>query len=286
MSVNTLPANTLPANSDFQRVNEWGSLRGFSNLVRKENRAWWGTRRWWIQALLWTVLLCGLTGIMLFGPNEELQEASAAEIAQIGGEMAYILSVGLSVFFEFGLPVLAIGIIVLTQGSILSEKQNGVAEWLLAKPVTRRAYLLAKLAGHVVPVLILMIGLPATVTYGLMSYRVGGPFSVGPYLAAVGMMVLHSLFYLTFTLLLGTVFDNRGPILGITIGSVLGGGALGGLINPLFYITPWMLPKLAMLTASGQGIPGEVGLAPVLATALWCVLFVLIAFTQFEKMEF
>jgi hypothetical protein len=67
---------------------------------------------------------------------------------------------------------------------------------------------------------------------------------------------------------------------------VLGGGALGGLINPLFYITPWMLPKLAMLTASGHGIPGEVGLAPVLATALWCVLFVLIAFTQFEKMEF
>lgn len=276
----------MSVNLDLQKVNEWDILRGFSNLVRKENRAWWSTPRWWINALLWTVLLCGLTGIMLFGPNEELQEASAAEIAQAGGEMAYILSVGLGVFFEFGVPVLAIGTIILTQDLILGEKQSGVAEWLLSKPVTRRAYILAKLAANVFPILILMIGLPAIGTYGLVSYRVGGLFPIAPYLAAIGIMILHTLFYLTLTVMLGTIFNNRGPILGIALGSVLGGGMLGGLIKPLLYITPWMLAKLTALTASGKAIPVEIGLAPLIATALWCVLFVLIAFIRFEKMDF
>ena len=85
------------------------SLRGFTNLFRKENRAWWGTRRWWINALTWTMLLCGLTGIILFGPNEEVNQATADELAQAGGLIAYILSLGLSVFFEFGSPMLAMG---------------------------------------------------------------------------------------------------------------------------------------------------------------------------------
>ena len=92
----------MSANLDLQKVNEWEGLRGFSNLFSKENGAWWGTRRWWINALLWTVLLVGLTAIMLFAPNEEANEATVAEITQAGGLDAYILSIGLTVFFEFG----------------------------------------------------------------------------------------------------------------------------------------------------------------------------------------
>jgi len=275
----------MAANLELERVKERSGLRGFSNLFRKENRAWWGTRRWWINALLWTGLLCGLTAIMLFVPSEEVNEATEAEITQAGGLLAYILLLGLNIFFQFGVPVLAIGTVILAQDLIIGEKQSGVAEWLLSKPVTRRAYVLAKLAANALGVFALLVGLPSVVAYGMLSLRMGAPFPLMPFLSAVGIMTVHTLFYLTLTLMLGTIFNNRGPILGIALASVLGGGMLGGFIKPLLYVTPWMLPKVAVLTATGQAIPAEMGIASLVATALWSVVFIFVAFAKFEKME-
>ena len=273
------------ANLELERVNEWSGLRGFANLYRKEHRAWWGTRRWWINALLWTVLLCGLTAIMLFGPNEEVAEATQAEITQAGGAVAYTLMVGLEIFFVFGVPVLAIGTIILAQDLIIGERQSGMAEWLLSKPVTRRAYVLAKVAANALGVFALLVGLPSVIVYGILSLRLGTLYPLLPFLSAVGIMTVHTLFYLTMTLMLGTIFNNRGPILGIALGSVLGGGMLGNLIPPLLYVTPWMLPKLAWSTATGQAIPVEMGIASLVATTLWSVAFIWVALAKFEKIE-
>jgi len=275
----------MAANLELLRVKEGNGLRGFSNLFRKENRAWWGTRRWWINALLWTGLLGGLTAIMLFVPSEEVSQATEAEITQAGGLIAYILLLGLNIFFQFGVPVLAIGTVILAQDLIIGEKQSGVAEWLLSKPVTRRAYVLAKLAANALGVFALLVGLPSVVAYGMLSLRMGAPFPLAPFLSAVGIMTVHTLFYLTLTLMLGTIFNNRGPILGIALASVLGGGMLGGLIKPLLYVTPWMLPKVALLTATSQPIPAQMGIASLVATVLGSVLFIFVAFAKLEKME-
>jgi ABC-2 type transport system permease protein len=276
----------MSASLGLQKTKEWKGLRGFSNLFCKESRAWWGTQRWWINALVWTVLLGGLTAILLFAPNEEVLEASEAEIAQAGGVTGYTLWVGLNVLFQFGIPVLAIGTIILSQDLIIGERQNGVAAWLLSKPVTRRAYVLAKLTAHALPILALLIGLPSIVVYGLVSLRMGAPFSLMPFLSAVGIMTAHTLFYFTLTLMLGTIFDNRGPILGIALGSVLGGGLLGGLIQPLFYVTPWKLADVAWATATGQAVPPHLRLAAVTATILWSVVFIVVTLVKFEKMEY
>ena len=275
----------MAANLDLQKVNEWEGLRGFSNLFRKENRAWWGTRRWWINTLFWTVLLCGLMAIMLFAPNEEANQASAAEIAQAGGATAYILSLALSVFFEFGGPMLAIGTVIQAQDLIIGERQNGLVEWLLSKPVTRRAYILAKVAANGPALLVLIVGLPAAVAYGLLSVRTGAPYPLASFLLAVGILTVHTFFYLTLTLMLGTLFNNRAPILGIALGSVLGGGLLGGFIQPLFSVTPWMLPKVAWMITTGQAVSVEIGLAPLVATILWSLVFIFVALVKFEKME-
>jgi ABC-2 type transport system permease protein len=276
----------MSANLAVQKTNDWKRLRGFSNLFHKENRAWWGTRRWWINALLWTVLLGGLTAIMLFAPNEEVLEASEAEIAQAGGVTGYTLWVGLNVFFQFGIPVLAIGTIILSQNLIVGERQNGVAEWLLTKPVTRCAYILAKMTAHALPILALLIGLPSIVVYGILSLRMGALFPLMPFLSAVGIMAIHTLFYFTLTLMLGTMFTSRGPILGIALGSVLGGGLLGSLIPPLFYVTPWKLADVAWATATGQVVSAELRLGSVTATVVWCIVFMLVALIKFDKIEY
>ena len=273
----------MTANLELQRVNEWNGLRGFTNLFRKENRAWWGTHRWWINAVLWPIILCGLMANILFVAGDLI---SQADFATASDRIAYIAQTGLSVFFEFGSSMLAIGIIVLTNGLIIGEKQNGVAEWLLSKPMSRKAYILSKLAANVLAMLILLIGVPSIVAYGLLSLHQGGLYPLPPFLSAVGIMILHTFFYLTLTLMLGTLFNNRGPILGIGLGSVLGGGLIAGFYKPLMSVTPWMLPKVASLTASGQAVPVEMGIAPLAATALWSVVFVLVAIAKYEKTEF
>lgn len=275
----------MAANIEFIRVNEPDRLRGFSNLLRKENRAWWSTRRWWVNALIWPVMMCGLMANMLFVPTIA-SLASEAEIASAGSLTAYIVLMGLSVFFEFGTTVLGLGAVVLLQDAIIGERQSGVAEWLLAKPVARRSYVLAKVLANLLPMLVLMVVLPGAIGYSLLSFRSGELFPVLPFISAVGVMIANLIFYLTLTLMLGTLFQNRGPILGIALGSVLGGNLLGGLFKPLLYVTPWMLPKIASLLASGQTVPPEIGVAPLVATVLWSVVFTIVAIVKFERIEF
>jgi ABC-2 type transport system permease protein len=275
----------MAANTEFIRVKEFSSLRGFSNLLTKESRAWWATRRWWINALLWSVLICGLLANMLFVPTVA-SLATEAEISSAGSVTAYVVLMGLSVFFEFGAAVVGIGAVVLLQDSIIGEKQSGVAEWLLAKPVARRAYVLAKVIGNAVPMLALMLGGPAIIGYSLLSVRQGGFFPVLPFLTALGILAVHTLFYITLTLLLGTIFSSRGPIIGIGLGSVLGGTFLGSLFKPLLYVMPWMLPKIASMVASGEILPPELGAAPLAATLAWSLFFVFAALKRFERTEF
>jgi len=262
------------------------SLRGFANLYKKESKAWWRTYRWWINALLWTVILCGLTSILLFGQNYEAVEAAKEEIEAAGGLAAYTVQLSVDIYFQFGVSVSAIGTVILMLDQIIGEKQNGVAEWLLSKPVTRSAFIIAKLTANIIPVIVLLVWLPSALTYGLISFRLGTAFPLVPFISSVGIMTLNTLFYFTFTLMLGTIFTNRGPILGITFGSILGGGMIGGLIVQLQYITPWVLPKTASLISIGQKVAPEFGLFPIVATGLWCLVFILVALAIFNKSEF
>jgi ABC-type transport system involved in multi-copper enzyme maturation permease subunit len=275
----------MDENEGLWRIKEPTWLRGFANMMRKESRAWWGTRRWWVNALLWPVAICGLTANMLFLPTLA-GLASKAEIAQHGGLTAYVLYMGLSAFFEFGASVLAIGTIILLQDAILSEKQSGLVDWLLSKPLARRSYVLAKVAANALAILLLLVALPSAVTYVLLSLRLGSIYPPGPFVLAVGILALHCLFYLTLTLALGTVVDNRGPILAVGLGSALGGSLVGGFLPPLLSVTPWMLGKVATLTAGAQAVPAEIGIAPLAATLLWSVAFVALAVRQFERKEF
>ena len=276
----------MTSNTQLIRVEEWRPLRGFTTLLQKENRAWWGTRLWLANALLWTSVLGGLVAVMLYLLPPVAELTSDPEVAAAGGPLAFGLQMGRNVFFEMGSMVLAIGVIVLMQDAILGEKQSGVAEWLLAKPVARRSYILAKLAAALLAVLALLIALPALATYVLYALRLGAPQPLAPFLAGVGIMTVHTLFYLALVVLLGALFDVRPLILGISLGVLLAGTLLAGLIKPLLYVTPWILPKAASLAAAGQPVPPELLWPPLISTGLWCVIFVLAALAVFDRTEF
>lgn len=275
----------MTANLELNQINEHPSIRGFRNLFLKENRGWWTTKRWWINAIVWPVVLCGLLANMLFVPTVA-NLATEADIARAGSVDAHVLNMGISVFFEFGVTVLAIGAVILSQDLIIGEKQNGVAEWLLSKPIARRAFILAKLAANLIPMALIMIGLPSLIAYLMFSVRMGQPFPGLPFLSGVGIMALSTLFYFSLTLALGVIFNNRVPVLGIALASVLGGSLLASAVKPLLYVTPWILPKYASLIAGGQAFPPQLGSAPLVATAVGAVLCTLIGLLVFEKTEY
>jgi ABC-2 type transport system permease protein len=276
----------MTSNLELQRVNEWSGLRGFANLLSKENRAWWRTRRWWINALLWPGMLGGLVAVMLFMLPTVAEAAGDPAVAAAGGPLPFGRQMARTLFFEMGSMALAFGAIVLSQDLILDEKHSGVTEWLLAKPVARRSYVLAKLTSSVLAILVLLIALPALVTYLLFFVRLGSPYPLLPFLGGVGIMTVHTLFYLTLTVMLGTIFNSRVPILGIALGAVMGGSLIGGLVQQLMYVMPWALGKVAALVADGQPVPAGLLWVPLTASILWSVVFAIVAIAKFEKMEF
>jgi ABC-type transport system involved in multi-copper enzyme maturation permease subunit len=276
----------MTVGTGFDRVREPRILRGFRNLYRKESQSWWGTRRWWINALIWPAILGGLVFIMLFILPSIAQAANDPNIAEAGGPLPFAIEMGRTVFFEMGTMALAVGVVILTQDVIIQEKQSGAAEWILSKPVARQSYILAKLCAMSLVVLVLMITLPAVTAYGLFYFRAGEWFPPLAFLTGVGVMVVHTFFYLSLTLAAGSLFNNRAPILGIGLGSLLGGSFVGGFLKPLLTITPWMLAKVASSAASGAPIPREMVVPPLIATAGWSVVWVALAIWRFKREEF
>ena len=62
----------MVANTELQRVELSGWRTGLANLLRKENRAWWASRRWLVQSVLWTVVVNGLVAAIVLIPGEQL----------------------------------------------------------------------------------------------------------------------------------------------------------------------------------------------------------------------
>src|SRR5215213_1911159 len=179
----------------LQPVTARGQWMGFANLFRKENGEWWRTRTWLIHSLLWLFLVNGIVLVVLTAPIP----AEAQNNLPPSGVMIFVLMGGL---------MTGLGIVIVMQGSVLDEKKSGTAAWVLSKPLSRRAFILAKLAANSLAALLIMIVLQGVVAYGLLSAFDKNPPMLFSFIAALGLMALHLLFYLTLTLMLSTLFNE------------------------------------------------------------------------------
>ena len=255
-------------NQTLQPVQEQGILRGFSNLFRQENQKWWGTRRWLVQACIWVLVTNGILAIILWGENESKET-------------------GLELFFIFMHVFLAIGIAVSSQGSIVGEKQSGTAEWVLSKPVSRTAFVFSRTLATWIAAMVVMVSIPALVAFVQITAATGDTIEVRPFLNALSLAALHTTFYLTLTIMLGTFFNSRGPVIGIPLLILFIPAIAGDLImryaSWVFDITPAAFPQIAPMVALGGPIPDT---DPIMATAVWCIVFTLTAFWRFNREEF
>ena len=271
----------MVANSELQRVVLSGWRAGLANLLRMENRAWWASRRWVMQSFLWAVVVNGLLAVMLFVLPSLVRAAGGPEMDYVG--------TGLSALFKLGPIALAAGTIILVQDAIIGERQLGVTEWLLSKPVSRPAYVLSKLLAHGLGVLVILVGLQTALGYGLLWLALGKPFPLPPYLVGMAGLAVHTLFYLALTLMMGVLASNRRALLGVSMGVLMGGMLvvqfLAMVVGKFIMLTPWSLPETLPVAVQGTPLPLPIWL-PIGVTALLAAVCVAVTLSRFKRLEF
>jgi ABC-2 type transport system permease protein len=263
------------ANNTLQPVLERGWRRGFGNLFRTENNLRWGKNRWVLSALIWMAILNGFIFLVAYG------EADGGRLtpAEIAAEC-------LAIFMTFGTIATAVGVVTGVQGTIIREKQLGTAAWVLSKPVSRSAFILAKLLSHTLVYLTLPLLLPSLVFYAQSQMLWGQIPPPSQFLAGWLVMALHMLFYVSFTIMLGTLFSSRGPVSAIGLGFLFGGQIFPNFLPQwATMLFPWKLSELASALALGQPLPPG-WIIPIIATLAWTIVFIVIALRRFEREEF
>ena len=252
----------------LQPLDQRGWRAGLSPLMRAGHAAWWKTNDWWIQALLWTAVINGSVAVAIWGDAPD----------------------DLDVFTLYGVMTMfaAIAVTIIMQEAIVGEKRSGTAAWVLSKPASRDAFMLAKLVPNAVGIVVTMIVVPSTVLL-VQLVLADVEVSVPRFWLGAAVAALNLLFYLTLTLMLGTLFDSAGPVIAIPLAFAFGQQLISG-IPGLGDVLPWALlvaPEGADVSVIGAIITGETipASGALVVTAGACVVFTMVAFAKWRRTE-
>lgn len=264
-------------NSAMVLVTGTGWTRGLRNLLRAELAEWFGTRMWWGQILIWAASI----NLIFLMVSLSARNAPAIESIMI-----------FNIFMGLAGPI---GTSIVLQSAVVGEKRSGTAAWLLSKPVSRSGFIVAKLAGNAVGLAATMVLAQGVIAYLIAGLVLNSWLPVPGFLAALGIHMLHILFYLTLTLMLGAIFEHPAPVIGIPMAFLFAQqflmSALARLWAPLAQALPWNLaipannsnaPSAAMALMAGQPVPTYL---PVVTTAGLALLFAAIALWAFQRQE-
>jgi ABC-type transport system involved in multi-copper enzyme maturation permease subunit len=272
----------MSSSNTLQPVVEHGWRSGFMNSLRKENSLWWGTRKWWVQTLVWLFISNGIIAFILWGIP--LIDHSAS----IGLPLSEVDRL-ITVFLQLETLFASIGVMVHSQGLIVNEKKFGTAAWVLSNPVSRSSFITSKLVGHGWAMFIIMIVGQSLVIYLQLALKTGMFFNPVPFILATGVLCLLLLFYFTLALMLGTLFNSTGPVIGIPIGVGIGMSLLpqilGSIAPWLIAILPGKLTDLVLAIGARQSLPAN-WYFPLISTGILIVIFIALAILRWGKEEF
>ena len=254
-----------------------GWRMGLRNMLSKENFAWWHTRRWWIQILVAGLILNGSLALNLRDPQR-----TSVDLQAINFLMTSALFV----------PIF---VVILAQDSILNERHSGTSAWVLSKPLQRPAFIFSKLIAYGLGFLITWVLIPNIIFYFQLVAAGREGLSIPGFIGVIGLSFLNLLFYLTLALMLATLFNSRAPGLGIST-LIAWAGPLQFLFRPMEKYLPWLediLPWKLLSSIGEAPLAGYLALGaklptflPIIATVLWCVLFIGIAIWRIGREEF
>ncbi len=264
----------MAGNEGFELTAERGWRRGLANLLGNGLDSWFKTRAWWTHCLIWGGITIVIVGAIAFNP----QAPPVDDLLMVA-------------FVICGLFP-AVGVIIVMQDAIVGEKREGTAAWILSKPVARQAFVLSKFISNSVGVLLTMAILPAVLIYLviLISQKTALP-GLG-FSEATGVIFVNLLYFLSLTLMLGTLFSNRAPVIGIPLAILFLQQNILGLAPALRFVLPWILVAplgntnpLVFRLVRGSAVPTEqlITLAIILVEI---VLFTIISVWRFTREEF
>jgi ABC-2 type transport system permease protein len=255
-----------------------GWTSGFGNLLRHELRPWLRTRFGLLQAGIWLLALNGFMAVPLwlaplFDPRER------TDLQAEGGA----LTLGLLLFFRLGVQVCGVGAAILAMSALVGDKQSGTAAWVLSKPASRAAFVLAKYVALSVGSLLTMVGLQSAIAYVHIGLAGGRLPDAAPFAVASALLGLNVLFALALTLVLGAFLNSRGTVVGVAIGILFGQQVLGNFLGPVASYLPESLGALAAAIALGQS--NAVSYAAVFSTTILTLGCVAAAIWRFGRDE-
>jgi len=274
-----------------RKVNGRGLLVGFGNLFQANNASWWHTKKWLVHTVLWFVILMGIFSAGVWTvPIETVTEFTASQSSlSLGVILQNKFGMAIMNFFLYAGMALPIAAIITGQDAIIGERLSGTGAWLLSKPLSRAAFILSKLAASTIGLLVTGVLIQAVFAYAQLSLRIGSPWPAG-FFGAMGIVFLNLFFYLTLTFMLGSIFTNRGIVLGISVGLAFAGPLALHSLPIIKDITPWNF-FMPLDNAIPPCIPLSLGqsvqsVLPIIGTALMCLVFIAVTLWRFQREEF
>ena len=186
----------------------------------------------------------------------------------------------------------AVGVVVIMQDAIVGEKKEGTAAWVLSKPLTRPAFVISKLISNSIGVALTMVVVPTSLVFAIIFLVLKPVFSPLGLLATMGVIFVNLFFFLSLTLMLGTFFSGRGPVIGISLLILFLQQNLINVLPVLRFILPWNLiapvgnqNPLVLSLATGAPIQSE-HLIILAIVGIESILFTLIGLWRFSREEF
>ena len=260
----------MSSHNALEQVLENNWKRSLLNLVTVELGRWWKSKTWLWMTLLWIGIVNGIPAMTFLGAED-------------------LDALGLIFFYGFTNGLFPpIAVIIILQESIVGEKKSGTAEWILSKPVSRKVFIFGKWIGNSLNIFITMALIPGIVAYFEISLFTGQSFSFLYFLVAILLFGLNLLFYVSFTLMLGTFQNSAGAVAAVpmvfnfTQQFIITIPFVGYILPTAIFLAPEGNPIIASIIL-GQEI---FSIWPIIFTVAIVILFLIIAFWRFEKEEF
>lgn len=272
----------MSGNDAFILIDQEGWQAGLRNMMRAELKSWWHTRKWWTQCLIWAGFInMVLVMVLMVGNRTEEVETSVNGLITLYG--------------VFGGMFTSVGVVIMMQGAIVGEKISGTAAWVLSKPISRPAFVLSKLLADGFGVAVTAMLVPGILAYLILTIGTGTDLSIPNFIGGVGILYLFAFYWLAFTLMLGTFFDSRGPVIGLPMALIFGQQLILGIAMNISPKIVDYLPYSLVLSqrASSFSIVGDVILGtppsswmPVTSSLIAIAIFITVAIWKFRKEEF